>query len=80
MNFRSEFSRLKKHFDHFQSMYKRAKTQGVEDMVLLSKITEADICENLKKRYMEDQIFVSLYCLIYKPRYILDQMRNKNGT
>lgn len=39
------------------SMYKRAKTQGVEDMVLLSKITEADICENLKKRYMEDQIF-----------------------
>ena len=40
-----------------QSQYKRAKTQGVEDMVLLPKITEADIVENLKKRYMDDQIF-----------------------
>ena len=26
-------------------------------MVLLSKIQEADIVENLRKRYMEDQIF-----------------------
>ena len=26
-------------------------------MVLLSKINEADIVENLKKRYLEDQIF-----------------------
>jgi len=32
---------------------------GVEDMVLISKINEDAICENLKKRYMDDWIFVS---------------------
>ena len=28
-------------------------------MVLLPKINEADIVDNLKRRYLEDQIFVS---------------------
>jgi hypothetical protein len=32
----------------------------VDDMVLLPKITEDAIVENLKKRYMDDYIFVSL--------------------
>lgn len=35
------------------------KQSGVDDMVLLSKITEEAIVENLKKRYMDDYIFVS---------------------
>lgn len=35
------------------------KVSGVDDMVLLSKITEDAITENLKKRYMDDYIFVS---------------------
>lgn len=35
------------------------KHSGVDDMVLLSKITENAIMENLKKRYMDDYIFVS---------------------
>jgi hypothetical protein len=35
------------------------KHSGVDDMVLLSKITESSIVENLKKRYMDDYIFVS---------------------
>lgn len=30
---------------------------GVEDMVLLSKISEDAIAENLKKRYMDDFIY-----------------------
>ena len=42
-----------------QAQYKRSKTQGVEDMVLLPKINDADICDNLKRRFEEDQIFVS---------------------
>ncbi|XP_020030987.2 unconventional myosin-Ie [Castor canadensis] len=33
------------------------KHSGVDDMVLLSKITESSIVENLKKRYMDDYIF-----------------------
>uniref|UniRef100_A0A8C7YKZ2 Osteoclast-stimulating factor 1 n=1 Tax=Oryzias sinensis TaxID=183150 RepID=A0A8C7YKZ2_9TELE len=33
------------------------KQSGVDDMVLLSKITEDAIVENLKKRYMDDYIF-----------------------
>lgn len=33
------------------------KHSGVDDMVLLSKITEDSIVENLKKRYMDDYIF-----------------------
>lgn len=35
------------------------KISGVDDMVLLTKVTEDAIVENLKKRYMDDQIFVS---------------------
>lgn len=35
------------------------KVSGVDDMVLLSKISEDAITENLKKRYMDDYIFVS---------------------
>jgi myosin-1 len=31
----------------------------VDDMVLLPKISEDAIVENLKKRYMDDYIFVS---------------------
>lgn len=42
---------------HWQSH--NVKTSGVDDMVLISKVTEDAIVENLKKRYMDDQIFVS---------------------
>ncbi|XP_077576442.1 myosin IEb isoform X2 [Stigmatopora nigra] len=34
-----------------------AKVSGVDDMVLLSKINEDAITDNLKKRYMDDYIF-----------------------
>ena len=37
------------------------KVSGVDDMVLLSKISEDAITENLKKRYLDDYIFVSLH-------------------
>ncbi|XP_017683001.1 PREDICTED: unconventional myosin-Ie isoform X2 [Lepidothrix coronata] len=40
---------------HWQSH--NVKQSGVDDMVLLSKITEDSIVENLKKRYMDDYIF-----------------------
>uniref|UniRef100_A0A4W3K996 Myosin IE n=1 Tax=Callorhinchus milii TaxID=7868 RepID=A0A4W3K996_CALMI len=40
---------------HWQSH--NVKHSGVDDMVLLSKITEDGIVENLKKRYMDDYIF-----------------------
>lgn len=43
---------------HWQSH--NVKHSGVDDMVLLSKINEDAIVENLKKRYMDDYIFVSL--------------------
>ena len=42
---------------HWQSRNK--KSSGVEDMVLLVKIQEASIVENLKKRYLDDLIYVS---------------------
>lgn len=42
---------------HWQSRSKKAS--GVEDMVLLVKIQESAIVENLKKRYLDDLIFVS---------------------
>ncbi|KAK2553213.1 Unconventional myosin-Ie [Acropora cervicornis] len=41
---------------HWQSKG-NVKASGVEDMVLLPKIQEASIVENLKKRYMDDLIF-----------------------
>ncbi|NP_001086041.1 myosin IF L homeolog [Xenopus laevis] len=40
---------------HWQSQ--NVKQSGVDDMVLLSKITEDAIVENLKKRYSDDYIF-----------------------
>ncbi|XP_078392914.1 unconventional myosin-If-like [Cetorhinus maximus] len=40
---------------HWQAQ--NVKHSGVDDMVLLSKITEDAIVENLKKRYMDDYIF-----------------------
>lgn len=42
---------------HWQSH--NVKQSGVDDMVLLSKINEDAIVENLKKRFMDDYIFVS---------------------
>lgn len=43
---------------HWQSQ--NVKVSGVDDMVLLPKITEDAITENLRKRYTDDYIFVSL--------------------
>ncbi|XP_064192447.1 unconventional myosin-Ie [Anguilla rostrata] len=43
------------HRYHWQSH--NVKQSGVDDMVLLTKITEDAIVENLKKRYMDDYIF-----------------------
>ncbi|NP_001139888.1 myosin-Ie [Salmo salar] len=40
---------------HWQSQ--NVKQSGVDDMVLLSKISEDAIVENLKKRFMDDFIF-----------------------
>ncbi|GFY69955.1 unconventional myosin-Ie [Trichonephila inaurata madagascariensis] len=40
---------------HWQSHH--IKHSGVDDMVLLTKITEPAIVENLRKRYLDDQIF-----------------------
>jgi len=34
------------------------KTVGLEDMVLVSKITDDNIVDNIKKRYNEDLIYV----------------------
>jgi hypothetical protein len=42
---------------HWQTQ--NVKLSGVDDMVLLSKISEDAIVENLKKRYNDDYIFVS---------------------
>lgn len=48
---------------HWQS--KSVKSSGVEDMVLLSKIQESAIVENLHKRFLDDQIYVSIAVSIY---------------
>lgn len=42
---------------HWQSH--NVKQSGVDDMVLLSQITEDAIVSNLRKRFMDDYIFVS---------------------
>lgn len=47
---------------HWQSH--NVKLTGVDDMVLLTKINEDAIVENLKKRYMDDYIFVSFVHII----------------
>lgn len=44
---------------HWQTQ--NVKVSGVDDMVLLAKISEDAITENLKKRYMDEYIFVSLW-------------------
>uniref|UniRef100_A0A3B3Z3T7 Myosin motor domain-containing protein n=1 Tax=Poecilia mexicana TaxID=48701 RepID=A0A3B3Z3T7_9TELE len=44
-----------KHRYHWQAQ--NVKVSGVDDMVLLSKISEDAITDNLKKRYMDDYIF-----------------------
>uniref|UniRef100_A0A8C7KY44 Osteoclast-stimulating factor 1 n=1 Tax=Oncorhynchus kisutch TaxID=8019 RepID=A0A8C7KY44_ONCKI len=49
---------------HWQSQ--NVKQSGVDDMVLLSKISEDAIVENLKKRYMDDYIFVSCFIAQYE--------------
>ena len=51
---------------HWQSKG-NIKSSGVEDMVLLPKIQEAAIVDNLKKRLMDDLIFVSSSS--YKDRF-----------
>ncbi|XP_011302675.1 unconventional myosin-If [Fopius arisanus] len=43
---------------HWQSQ--NVKVSGVDDMVLLPKITEEAIMENLRKRYMDDYIFTCI--------------------
>ncbi|XP_053974659.1 unconventional myosin-If-like isoform X1 [Hylaeus volcanicus] len=43
---------------HWQSQ--NVKLSGVDDMVLLPKITEETITENLRKRYMDDYIFTCI--------------------
>ena len=43
---------------HWQSQ--DVKLSGVDDMVLLPKITEEAILENLRKRYMDDYIFTCI--------------------
>lgn len=42
---------------HWQSH--NVKQSGVDDMVLLPQITEDAIVSNLRKRFMDDYIFVS---------------------
>ena len=48
---------------HWQSH--NVKQSGVEDMVLLQKINEQAIVENLKKRFMDDCIYVSYMHLYF---------------
>lgn len=46
---------------HWQSH--NVKQSGVDDMVLLQKITESAIVDNLKRRFMDDNIYVSFIML-----------------
>ncbi|XP_074510443.1 myosin IEb [Sebastes fasciatus] len=43
--------------ERYHWLAQNVKVSGVDDMVLLSKISEDAITENLKKRYMDDYIF-----------------------
>lgn len=52
---------------HWQSH--NVKQSGVDDMVLLQKITEGAIVENLKKRFMDDCIYVSFLRLSTKGQW-----------
>jgi myosin heavy subunit len=40
---------------------KQLEVRGVDDLVMLPKISEADILDNLKKRYLADVIYVSIF-------------------
>lgn len=55
---------------HWQSQ--NVKISGVDDMVLLPRINEDAIIENLKKRYMDDYIFVSFPAFILAMLLILE--------
>lgn len=46
--------------ERFHWQMQNVKQSGVDDMVLLPKIHEDAIVENLRKRFMDDYIFVSL--------------------
>jgi myosin I len=39
---------------------KTFQKQGVDDLVMLPKVTEGDIIDNLKKRYMNDLIYTNI--------------------
>ncbi|XP_070691108.1 myosin IEb [Pempheris klunzingeri] len=43
--------------ERYHWLAQNVKVSGVDDMVLLSKVSEDAITENLKKRYMDDYIF-----------------------
>ena len=64
---------LKSQTHHWQSKG-TAKSSGVEDMVLLPKIQESSIVENLKKRFADDLIYVSFCGFIIR----LVQNQNEN--
>ena len=60
---------------HWQTQ--NVKISGVDDMVLLSKINEEAITDNLKKRYMDDYIFVSFsFNLVVEPGHALLYVAN----
>uniref|UniRef100_A0A8B9JHD7 Osteoclast-stimulating factor 1 n=1 Tax=Astyanax mexicanus TaxID=7994 RepID=A0A8B9JHD7_ASTMX len=62
---------------HWQSH--NVKQSGVDDMVLLTKINEDAIVENLKKRYMDDYIFVSFF-FISLIKYQCWYQKSKSGV
>jgi len=45
--------------ERYHWLAQNVKVSGVDDMVLLSKISEDAITENLKRRYLDDYIYVS---------------------
>lgn len=58
---------------HWQSQ--NVKISGVDDMVLLPKVNEDAIIENLKKRYMDDYIFVSFSCVILEQKFSISFLK-----
>lgn len=50
-------------YNYYVQAHNWKKQVGVDDMVLLQKISEGAIVENLKKRLMEDCIYVSFTLL-----------------
>jgi len=47
------------------------KDTGVDDLVMLTKISEDAIVDNLKKRFNSDMIYVSFFFLTFSTHYIL---------